>query len=487
MRAFALLVGLLLAGCGTGLRVPDLSTIYGRVAMVQGTERQLLITVPGILGSQLVETESEKVLWGDGFRLVANLRADENLERFALPFGNGTTPNHLLRDTVQAGKILHSTTARLLGLPVEVEVYSGILSTLRTGGWIGEDDITPEQRQNGKHVTSYQFAYDWRLDLELLIADFDAYVKARFANQPAGSKKKIDLMAHSMGSLIGRYYLMYGNQPLPQDGSLPKLNWAGAKYFSNAIFIAPPNAGSVSAFHDLIEGSALGPFQPTLSAPLTGSIFSTYLLMPRNRHNRVRFSDTGETVDIYDPKIWQRYGWGLADPSADSYLQAVVPDATRPEQRRKRALRFQADALARAEQFHRALDRPAVKLPDDLTIYLVVGGSHKTPAQIDVDRATGAIEYAAYEEGDGLVLRVSSLLDERQGTPDKLTLATPLVYSSVLFLPEEHTGLTRSPVFGDNLLFWLLQSTRDAEFLANARARRTAPERRNDLSIEDFR
>ncbi len=481
MRALVLLACLLLTGCGTGLRVPDLSAIYGRVAMVQGTERQLLITVPGILGSQLVETKSGEVLWGDGFRLVANLRADETLERIALPFGDGTTPNHRMRDTVEAGAILRSTTARLLGLPVEVEVYSGILRTLRAGGWISEDDITQEQIQNGERVTSYQFAYDWRLDLELLIADFDAYVKARYADQPAGSRKKIDLMAHSMGSLIGRYYLMYGNQPLPRDGSLPKLNWAGAKYFNHAIFIAPPNAGSVSAFHDLVEGSVLGPLQPTLSAPLTGSIFSTYLLMPRNRHNRVRFSDTGETVDIYDPKVWQRYGWGLADPTADAYLRAVIPDETHPEQRRERALQFQADALARAKQFHRALDRPEIKLPDGLTIYLVVGGSHRTPAAIDVDRATGSIEYSAYEEGDGLVLRVSSLLDERQGNTNKLTLATPLAYSSVLFLPEEHTDLTRSPVFGDNLLFWLLQSTRDAEFLAGSGRRR--PEEPNGADL----
>lgn len=487
MRALALLVCISLAGCGTALRVPDLSLIYGRVAMVQGTERQLLITVPGILGSQLIEQESNEVLWGDGIRLIANLRADETLERIALPFGDGSTPNHLLRDTVQAGSILHSTTARLLGLPVEVQVYSGMLSTLRAGGWISKDDITPQQVENGERITSYQFAYDWRLDMERLITQFDAYVKARYDSQPAGQKKKIDLMAHSMGSLIGRYYLMYGNQPLPRDGSLPKLNWAGAKYFNHAIFIAPPNAGSVTAFHDLIEGSTLGPLQQTLPAPLTGSIFSTYLLMPRNRHNRVRYSDTGQTVDIYDPKIWQRYGWGLADPGADDYLKAILPNSTGPEQRREKALRFQADALARARQFHRALDRPEIKLPDGLTVYLVVGGSHKTAAQVDVDRTTGAIEYSAYEEGDGLVLRVSSLLDERQGTASTLTLATPLAYSSVLFLPEEHTGLTRSPVFGDNLLFWLLQSTRDAEFLANASGRLSSIERLAPPRAEDLR
>jgi len=487
MRLLCLLAVLFLSGCGTGLRVPDLSLIYGSVAMVQGTERQVLITVPGVLGSQLVERHSGRVLWGDGLRLIANVRDPKNLEKIALPFGDGTTPSHELRDDVVAGSILRSTTARLLGLPVEVEVYSGILSTIRAGGWIGEADISPEQRDQGQRATSYQFAYDWRLDLEMLVGEFDAYVKARYADQPAGGRKKMDLMAHSMGSLIGRYYLMYGNQPLPRDGSLPKLNWAGAKYFSNAVFIAPPNAGSVSAFHDLVNGSPLGPLQPTLSAALTGSIFSPYLLLPRNRHDRVRFGDTNETVDIFDPKVWQHYGWGLANPDLGPYLQAVLPNQADPEERRQSALRFQSDALARAEQMHRALDRPEIALPKDLTVYLVVGGSHKTPAEITVDRKSGAVEISAHEEGDGLVLRVSSLLDERQGNPGKLTLATPLAYSSVLFLPEEHTDLTRSPVFGDNLLFWLLQSTRDAEFLAKSGASRQTPRRTEQPESEDLR
>lgn len=479
---FLIALILVLSGCTAGLRVPNLSQLYGRVAMVQGTERQLLITVPGVLGSQLLDSQTGQVLWGDGIRLVANLNKPENLQKIALPFSDGTTPNHQLRDELRPGLILQSTTARLLGLPVEVQVYSGMMQTIRTGGWITEKELDKDEKGQ---ATSHQFAYDWRLDLDQLIAQFDLFVRDRFERRRLDQTQGMDLMAHSMGSLIARYYLMYGNQPLPKDGSLPRLNWAGAKYFRNVIFVAPPNAGSVIAFHDLVNGSPLGPLQPTLPPELTGSIFSTYILMPRTRHKRIVYAGSDQSVDIYDPKIWQKFGWGLAAGNIDAYLRAIMPKVNSAKERRRRALGFQAEALQRAKQFHKALDRPETALPNDLTVYLVVGGSHKTPANATVDPNNGNVEITSYEEGDGTVLRVSSLLDERQGAGGKLALATPLAYSSVLFLPEDHVGLTQSSVFGDNMLFWLLQSTRDVEFLkTTGRSNQTKTER---PSAEDLR
>lgn len=472
MRRFFLLMVLLTASCSTGLPLPDLSLLYRNEAKIQGADRQLLITVPGFLGSQLVDTSNDKILWGDGIRLIANLKSDETLQELALPFSDGDGPNHRLRDTVEAGRILQSTTARIFGLPIEVDVYSGILNTLRAGGWVPVTDMSASDLDSGQRPSIFSFSYDWRLDLEELVAQFDAFVRDQHANQRLDKTQGLDLIAHSMGTLIARYYLMYGTQKLPKDGTMPKVTWAGAKFFRNVILVAPPNAGSATAFHDLINGSPLGPLQPVFPAPLAGSIFSTYLLMPRERHKRVVFSDTGEAVPIYDPKLWQRYGWSVASPKAADFLRAAMPDVADPALRRARALRFQAEALSRAKRFHRALDRPENRLPEGLTLYMVVGGSHKTPATAEVDRETGKVTIGSHEEGDGTVLRVSSLLDERQGANSRLALATPLAYSSVLFLPEDHIGLTQSPVFGDNLLFWLLQGTRDAEFLRNARGTR---------------
>jgi triacylglycerol esterase/lipase EstA (alpha/beta hydrolase family) len=50
---------------------------------------------------------------------------------------------------------------------------------------------------------------------------------------------KFDIVAHSMGGLVARYYLRYGTQDLPPDGSLPELTWAGAQYVDNLIMVGP--------------------------------------------------------------------------------------------------------------------------------------------------------------------------------------------------------------------------------------------------------
>ena len=51
----------------------------------------------------------------------------------------------------------------------------------------------------------------------------------------------------------------------------------------------------------------------------------------------------------------------------------------------------------------------------------------------------------------------SVLLDEREAQEWQPTLVTPIDYRSVLLLPESHFGITKSVVFRDNMLFWLLE------------------------------
>ena len=92
-------------------------------------------------------------------------------------------------------------------------------------------------------------------------------------------------------------------------------------------------------------------------------------------------------------------------------------------------------------------------------------GKRETPAEVEYDPESGKVEIVKLEEGDGVVLRASSLLDERQGGDYRLGLQSPLEYKSVLLLPEEHVDITKSAVFGDNLLFWLLEAPRTGDRL----------------------
>ena len=90
------------------------------------------------------------------------------------------------------------------------------------------------------------------------------------------------------------------------------------------------------------------------------------------------------------------------------------------------------------------------------------GTRDRSGAQAAVDAATGAVEITSFEEGDGVVLRSSALFDERVGRAYTPGLVSPYRFRATLFLPEEHVRLTQSRVFGDNLLFWLLEEPRRA-------------------------
>ncbi|MEO1613462.1 MAG: hypothetical protein AAFU55_14085, partial [Pseudomonadota bacterium] len=182
-------------------------------------------------------------------------------------------------------------------------------------------------------------------------------------------------------------------------------------------------------------------------------------LFPRDRHQRVRIKNSDEFVSLFDINAWDEHNWGILNPSQDALLQILMPDEPSPEFRRDRAKRHLAKILARAEQFQRAVDRP-VEVPPGLELYLVVGGGFETPAEVAYDPETGKVDIVKLEEGDGVVLRASSLLDERQGGDYTLGLRSPIQYRSVLLLPEEHVDITKSAVFGDNLLFWLLEAPR---------------------------
>ena len=123
------------------------------------------------------------------------------------------------------------------------------------------------------HFTCFQFAYDWRRDnvenarrLHDFIKEKQQYVRQQY-KQHFGIDKhdiKFDIAAHSMGGLITRYFLMYGNQDLPDDGSLPELNWQGAELVERVILVGTPNSGSADTFLNLVQGDQLAPLLPYL-------------------------------------------------------------------------------------------------------------------------------------------------------------------------------------------------------------------------------
>ncbi len=162
--------------------------------------------------------------------------------------------------------------------------------------------------------------------------------------------------------------------------------------------------------------------------------------------------------DIFEPELWSRNQWGLADPEQAEVLAMLLPHTEDPEERRRIALDHLRKTLVRAKQFTEALDVRADP-PPSLRLFLVAGDAVDTTKtlQFNAERGLRVIETAP---GDGTVLRSSALMDERTARTLGSRLVSPIRWTHVLFLFSDHLEITEDPVFTDNILYFLLESPR---------------------------
>jgi pimeloyl-ACP methyl ester carboxylesterase len=474
-RALALIGAMAgLAACSTAVETkdPELSILYNKSAAYRGPDRNPVIVIPGILGTRLRDPISGRLVWGAFDGTAANPADPGELRQIALPIGRGDEALLKLADDVVPAGVLDRARVTFIGLPIELKIYAGILQTLGVGGYVDESLGRSGAINYGTdHYTCFQFPYDWRRDnvdaAQGLATFVDLRAKAVAAENATrfgvkDARVRFDIVAHSMGGLVARYYLMYGAQDLPEDGSLPKVTWEGARHVDKLVLVGTPNAGSVLALQNLVEGRQFAPLMPHYPAALLGTFPSLAQLLPRPRHKLVVWdADKSRPVeDLLEPALWQRLGWGLAAPDQDRVLTALIPDAKDAAERRARALALQARILRRARQFMAALDRPAPPPPAHLKIYLVAGDAERTPMTLSVDSKTGRVRVLDFGKGDGTVLRASTLLDERLNQPWAPRVRSAFRPAVTLFLPHEHVELTTNITFRDNLLHWLLEEPR---------------------------
>lgn len=472
-RVTGVLCLVMLSACGSSPRSPDLERLYGRTAREGTADRRPVVVIPGILGSKLVDPRDGRIVWGAFTYGAADADHPDGARLVALPMREGA-PLAELRDEVEPDGVLETLEANVALFKITaIEPYKGIIRSLAAGRYVDRDILRAQRAKQrgdgggpinyaGAHVTCFQFDYDWRRDVSESAARLDALVKSASvaAAREGEAWRKVDLVAHSMGGLVARYYLMYGTAPMAEDGSLPELTWAGSERVNQLVCVGTPGTGSVLALKELIEGVNYGGLiTPTYRPAVLGTFPSIYQLMPRSRHGRVVDGATGEPVgELYDVATWEKYDWGLADPKQDRYLSWLLPGVASASERRRIALDELAKCLRRAEQFHRALDRDDAIVPAGLTLRLIAGDADATPDVLAVDAATGRVRVTSTAPGDGTVTRASALGDERTGSAWSRALRSSVAWDSVQFIPEDHVGLTSSAVFTDNLLFALLEN-----------------------------
>lgn len=428
----------------------------------EGIERHPVIVIPGIFGSRLVDPESKRIVWGlfTGSEMLENFSAKQ-IQLLGLPMDEGKSLNEL-RDAVLPAGVLETVKVRLLGLPIHVNGYKDMIDALEFAGYYGE---ASQKGADKKYQTCFTFGYDWRRDivdtareLDLFIQEKKKYLQKKY-EELYGVKDydvKFDIVAHSMGGLIARYYLKYGGEALPQDGSLPALTWKGAGNIRKAVIVGTPNAGYLDAFIELVEGMLFAPGAPKIQPAVLGTFPSLYEMMPLPSLGMVvQAKDGNESVNFYDPELWIKMNWGLSDPKQDKVLETILPDVKTPEKRREIALDHLRKCLKRANQFTDAM-RVDQAPPEGTTLHLFLGESILTNAIASLDERTGKLKVIKQFPGDGKVTANSALFNERSMNDPLPFMKSPIHWSTVTFLFAAHMGITNDPVFVSNMLYALL-------------------------------
>ncbi len=452
-------------------------------ATAQTTGKDPVIVIPGVSGSEILNARTGKTVWFSARR--------DKVDDLRLPINS---PNLALnRDGLKAGDII-----RKIEVPVlpDVEVYQKLIDSLIERGYTEADWKKPKATD-----VFYVFAYDWRRDnvesARLLMQKMAAVKKT--LRKP---NLKFDILAHSMGGLIARYAAMYGTADLGLGGVTPVPTWAGALHINKLMMFGTPNEGSARSIDALINGYPIIadrklPFVDDLRPEDVMANPAAFQVLPHQAS--ARFLDENLQplkIDIYDPKTWEKYGWGaINDPKflaklrggnksvlSEKELKALNDPKDKNADDRllarttvTQARAYFASALNRAKRFHQALDAPAKTTTVKLFVYggncestldaLVLIRDEKkgtwttlTDAK-DIKTAAGKeykkteVKAAMFAMGDGTVTARSLLTADPSTKPGDETAIKPIFApTSSLFGCISHTKLFLDKPIQDSFL-----------------------------------
>lgn len=481
----------LVASCSSPRdHLPEIRRLY------QGSSerhtRNPVVVIHGILGSRLEDRETKKTVWGAFTSDASDPNTPEGARQLALPFADLSqmAMPDLSKARVLATGPLGAIKLGLLFAVINVGVYADILKSLGVGGYTDPVGVDPESPAYASdHFTCYTFFYDWRRDCVENAVAFGKYLEDVRERVDRGARRRIeklrkdgspealamadeteawlqqgyrfDVVAHSMGGLLARYYLRYGATPLPSDGSKPEVTWKGAENIDRMVLVGTPSLGSMDALQNLLKGFSPGGFVlPKFDAAILGTMPSIYQLLPRGEDLVVDENFEPLDVDLFDVATWDQNDWGLLSPESERYLQWFLPDVEDPAVRRREARQVVANNLERARRFHRALDDPAPGCPSEVRLF--AADSEPTLARVQLLREGDRLRACfdpdeLWVPGDATVTRRCALADLRSPGEGPGWLRSSVAWSSVTFLPDDHIGLTKNPIFTDNLLFYLLE------------------------------
>ena len=390
---------------------------------VAASPRPPIVIIPGAPGTELVDSATGARVWPSA-RLMAKRDGNELL---ALSLDDPES------SSIVAGGLLRQV--RVAGMKFRIHAYDGLEKKLRRLGY--RPGIWDAPTGDGEY---FYFPYDWRQSVETNGRRLSRELAAFYQRAPSGTPPAI-VLGHSLGGLLARYALMYGDAPLGPSGPLPPVTWAGSTHIATIFLIATPNDGTFIALERLERGIFYRWHRGGFSPETLFTYPAVFDMIPGSIAPLV--DDTGKALPFHldDPDDWERVGWSVIDPRRDS--------ATPYDIRRKHLER----ELARSTRMRAALNQLA-STPNPVTLYVVACLSRSVQRTALVTHRNGSIKVRfdasavtrrrlkqlLREPGDAMV-PVRSLVAEGSSHDPMSSLC----FVRVLHSKKSHQALISSP------------------------------------------
>jgi pimeloyl-ACP methyl ester carboxylesterase len=382
-----------------------------------------IIIVPGAPGSELVDQATGQLVWPNAKLMSVR----DGTMRLALPFDDPESA------TVVAGNLLRNV--HVAGMTFPMKAYDGLEKKLRELGYRPGDWNAPAGSDE-----YFYYPYDWRQSVETSGRRFSRDLADLYRRSPQGTPPAV-VLGHSLGGLVARYALMYGDTPLGDRGPLPPVTWAGSGRIGTLFLVATPNEGTFLALKRLQQGIFYHAHRGAFSPETLFSFPSVFDMIPERLAPLVDGDGNSLAFNLDDPADWERLNWSVVDPHCESTI---------PYEARRAHLEHE---LARTRRLWGALDQLAAR-PNPVPLYvvacqsrsvqrtaLVLPGNHGMKVRFDPPAVSRSrFKALLFEPGDEMVPMRSLVAESSTHDP-----ASSLCFVQVLHSTKSHHHLLSSP------------------------------------------
>ena len=164
------------------------------------------------------------------------------------------------------------------------------------------------------------FAWDWREGMVAAARELDDLVE-RLRRLRGDPTLKVDIVAHSAGGLVARYFVRFGGVDTLHEVE-PTITFAGGQKVRQAVLIGTPNYGSIKALQKAITGypTGLARLPPETIATMPGM----FQLLPHpDRTWMIDIRGRRLDLDLYDVATWRRHHWSAWDPDVRARISQM--------------------------------------------------------------------------------------------------------------------------------------------------------------------